>query len=33
MKREERAADFLTAGGSRKDTDERRKVNENISLW
>lgn len=33
MKREERAADFLIAGGLRKDTDERRKVNENISLW
>jgi len=33
MKREERAAGFLTAGGSRKDTDERREVNENISLW
>jgi hypothetical protein len=33
MKREERAADFLIAGGSKKYTDERRKVNENISLW
>jgi len=33
MKREERAADFPTVGGSRKDTVEWRKVSENTSLW
>jgi len=32
MKREERAADFLIAGGSTKDTVEWRKVSENTSL-